>query len=66
MINLEGVVYTGEYDLAAADGYLPGEWKPGDRIPIRLEGEKLFFAGPMAANWKPALSNESARNEFSS
>src|SRR5579862_5938166 len=25
VINLEGVVYTGEYDLAAADGYLPGE-----------------------------------------
>ena len=46
VINLEGVVYTGEYDLAAADGYLPGEWKPGDRVVIRLEGEKLFLRRP--------------------
>ncbi|MGB8988486.1 MAG: DUF2934 domain-containing protein [Candidatus Sulfotelmatobacter sp.] len=46
VINLEGVVYTGQYDLAAADGYLPGEWKPGDRVVIRLEGEKLFLRRP--------------------
>jgi hypothetical protein len=43
VINLEGVVYTGEYDLATADGYIPGEWKAGDRVPIRLEGDRLFL-----------------------
>jgi len=43
VINLEGVVYTGEYNLAAADGYTPGEWKAGDRVPIRLEGDRLFL-----------------------
>jgi hypothetical protein len=43
VINLEGVVYTGEYDRAAADGYTPGEWKPGDRVPVRLEGDRLFL-----------------------
>jgi hypothetical protein len=46
VVNVEGVVYTGEYDLAAADGYLPGEWKAGDRVPIRLEGERLFLRRP--------------------
>jgi len=46
VINLEGVVYTGEYNLAAADGYTPGEWKAGDRVPIRLEGDRLFLRRP--------------------
>jgi hypothetical protein len=43
VINVEGVVYTGEYDLAGSCGYLPGEWKTGDRVPVRLEGDKLFL-----------------------
>jgi hypothetical protein len=46
VINVEGVVYTGEYDTASADGYLPGEWKVGDRVPVRLEGDKLFLRRP--------------------
>jgi Protein of unknown function (DUF2934) len=46
VINVEGVVYTGEYDTASADGYLPGEWKVGDRIPVRLEGDRLFLRRP--------------------
>jgi hypothetical protein len=46
VINVEGVVYTGEYDLGSADGYLPGEWKAGDRVSVRLEGEKLFLRRP--------------------
>jgi hypothetical protein len=46
VVNLEGVVYTGEYDLAAADGYKPGEWKPGDRVPVRLVGDCLFLRRP--------------------
>ncbi|MGA2947995.1 MAG: DUF2934 domain-containing protein [Candidatus Sulfotelmatobacter sp.] len=46
VINVEGVVYTGEYDVAAAGGYLPGEWKAGDRVPVRLEGDRLFLRRP--------------------
>ncbi len=46
VINVEGVVYTGEYDTASAEGYLPGEWKIGDRVPVRLEGDKLFLRRP--------------------
>jgi hypothetical protein len=46
VINVEGVVYTGEYDAASADGYRPGEWMVGDRVPVRLEGDKLFLRRP--------------------
>jgi hypothetical protein len=46
VVNLEGVVYTGEYDLAVAGGYKPGEWKAGDRVPVRVEGDKLFLRRP--------------------
>ena len=46
VINVQGVLYTGEYDLAASCGYVPGEWKAGDRVPVRLEGDKLFLRRP--------------------
>jgi len=46
VINVEGVVYTGEYDVVAAGGYLPGEWKVGDRVPVRLQGDRLFLRRP--------------------
>jgi hypothetical protein len=45
VINLEGVVYTGEYDLAAGD-YMPGEWRVGERVSVRLEGDRLFLRRP--------------------
>jgi len=43
VINVEGVVYTGEYEEDTADGYTPGEWQPGDPVPIRLAGDKLYL-----------------------
>lgn len=43
VINLDGVVYTGEYEPASAEGYRPGEWKIGDPVPVRLDGDKLFL-----------------------
>jgi hypothetical protein len=43
VVNVRGVVYTGEYDSASADGYIPGEWKPGDPVPVRLAGDKLYL-----------------------
>jgi hypothetical protein len=46
VVNVQGVVYTGEYDSTSADGYIPGEWKPGDPVPIRLAGEKLYLRRP--------------------
>jgi len=46
VVNLRGVVYTGEYESASADGYAPGEWKPGDPVPVRLAGDKLYLRRP--------------------
>jgi len=43
VINVEGVVYTGEYESNTADGYAPGEWKLGDSVPVRIVGDKLYL-----------------------
>jgi hypothetical protein len=43
VVNVQGVVYTGEYDCGAADGYTPGEWRPGDPIPVRFAGDRLYL-----------------------
>ena len=46
VVNIEGVVYTGEYECTSADGYVPGEWQSGDPIPVRLTGDKLYLRRP--------------------
>jgi len=43
VVNVNGVVYTCEYESAAAGGYVPGEWKPGDPVPVRFSGDKLYL-----------------------
>jgi Protein of unknown function (DUF2934) len=46
VINLDGVVYTGEYDSTSADGYIPGEWKAGESVPVRVAGDQLYLRRP--------------------
>jgi hypothetical protein len=46
VVNVRGVVYTVEYESTSADGYVPGEWKPGDPVPVRLAGDKLYLRRP--------------------
>jgi len=46
VVNLQGVVYTGEYESSSADGYTPGEWKRGDSVPVRLADDKLYLRRP--------------------
>jgi Protein of unknown function (DUF2934) len=46
VINLDGVLYTGEYDSDCADGYTPGEWKAGDPVPARVAGDQLCLRRP--------------------
>ena len=43
VVNIEGVVYTGEYECSSAEGYVPGEWKAGDPIAVRVAGDKLYL-----------------------
>ncbi len=54
-MNVEAVVYTGEYEPASAGGYTPGEWKSGERVPIRLEGDKLFLRRPNGRELKTSI-----------
>ena len=46
VVRLHGIRYIGEYSLAASDGYTPGEFSPGDPVPIRFDGEKMFVKRP--------------------
>jgi hypothetical protein len=46
VVNVEGVVYTGEYQSDCADGYVPGEWTPGSPVPVRFAGDQLFLRRP--------------------
>jgi len=43
VVKVQGVLYTGEYDVASADGYAPGEFQQGQSVTVRLEGDKLFL-----------------------
>ncbi|HUO26735.1 MAG TPA: DUF2934 domain-containing protein [Candidatus Aquilonibacter sp.] len=43
LIGVEGVVYTGEYEVAAAGGYTPGEWRAGDPVAVRFQGDRMFL-----------------------
>jgi DUF2934 family protein len=46
MIKINGVEYIGEYSLAQAGGYTPGEFSPADQVSVRFEGEKMFVKRP--------------------
>ena len=46
IVNVDGVRYVGEYNVAAADGYIPGEFASGDPMPVRLEGDKMYVKRP--------------------
>ena len=46
VVSIQGVVYTAEYEYRSAEGYTPGEWQPGDPIPVRFDGDKLFLRRP--------------------
>jgi hypothetical protein len=43
VIAIDGVQFAGEYSVAVADGYTPGEWRAGAPVPVRFEGERMFL-----------------------
>ena len=46
VVKVEGVRYVGEYNVADADGYTPGEFAAGEAIPVRLQGDKMYVKRP--------------------
>lgn len=46
VVKVDGVRYVGEYNVAAADGYTPGEFASGEAIPVRLDGDRMYVKRP--------------------
>jgi len=46
VVNVQGVIYTGEYEPTLSQGYTPGEWSPGEPVPVRLAGDQLYLRRP--------------------
>jgi len=45
-VNVQELAYTGEYQSSFGGGHIPGEWKPGNPVPVRLAGDKLYLRRP--------------------
>jgi hypothetical protein len=43
VVRIDGVSYIGEYNPNASDGYIPGEFRPGAPIPVRLDGDRMII-----------------------
>jgi hypothetical protein len=43
VVNVDGVLYTAEYESALKGNYAAGEWKAGDPVPVRISDKKLFL-----------------------
>ena len=46
VVRVNGVQYVGEYQVASADGYIPGEFAKGDLVPVRFDGDHMFVRRP--------------------
>jgi hypothetical protein len=46
VVNVEGIRYVGEYRLASAGGYAPGEFASGDPVPVRIDGDRMYVKRP--------------------
>lgn len=46
VIRVNGVQYVGEYKKSSAQGYVPGEFRPGAPVSVRFDGEKMIVKRP--------------------
>ena len=46
VVRVDGVQYVGEYSVATANGYAPGEFASGDPVPVRFVGNKMLVERP--------------------
>ena len=46
VVRVDGVQYVGEYSVAFANGYAPGEFASGDPVPVRFVGNKMLVERP--------------------
>lgn len=55
VVNVDGVVYTGEYEPESAGGYTPGEWQAGDPVRMRVAGDQLYLRRPNGCELQIAI-----------
>lgn len=60
VINVNGIPYVGEYLLESAEGYTPGEFSAGDRIPIRFEDNQMFIQRPDGRELRTTLVGQAS------
>jgi Protein of unknown function (DUF2934) len=46
VVRVDGTQFVGEYKTASSDGYMPGEFKQGDPVPVRFSGSRMFLKRP--------------------
>ena len=46
VVKVSGVQYVGEYGSEYSDGYTPGEFAPGEPVPVVIEGDQMFVRRP--------------------
>ena len=46
VVRVHGVQYVGEYEPESCDGYIPGEFAPGESVPVVLEGDRMLVRRP--------------------
>jgi len=42
VLKIDGLQYVAEYNAANSEGYIPGEFRRGTPVPVRIEGDKMF------------------------
>ena len=46
VVKVHGVKYVGEYGPDSSDGYVPGEFAPGEPVPVVIEGDRMLVRRP--------------------
>lgn len=42
VVKVNGINHVGEYRADLSDGYTPGEFRQGDPVEVRIEGDRMF------------------------
>ena len=46
VIKVNGIDHVGEYRPDLSDGYVPGEFTPGEPVEVRIDGDCMFVRRP--------------------
>ena len=46
VVKVHGVKYVGEYASESSNGYVPGEFGPGEGVPVVIEGDRMLVHRP--------------------